>query len=253
MAVTSKNLEIFFDKLLSPSEFTDYGPNGLQVEGESSIEKLAFAVSATRDSITQAIEHKAQGLVVHHGLFWKFHGPRPLTGPFGQRVLPLVRHHINLFAYHLPLDAHMEVGNARKIADFIGLQKITHFGEYHGNPLGVQGRCSFKVKDLQKKLQKVLNHPIILASPDEQASIKSLGIITGGASSEWTFASKAKLDAYLTGEIKEHDWHDAQEAGIHFFAGGHHATERFGVEALMEKVQEKFQVDCFYIDSPNPA
>ena len=164
-----------------------------------------------------------------------------------------MRHHINLFAYHLPLDAHMEVGNARKIADFVGLQKITPFGDYHGKPLGVQGRCSFKVKELQTKLQKVLNHPVILASPDEQAQIKSLGIITGGASSEWTFAVKDNLDAYLTGEIKEHDWHEAQEAGIHFFAGGHHATEQFGVQALMKKVEEKFQVDCFYIDSPHPA
>ena len=252
MAVTTKELESFFNKLLNPVIFKDYGPNGLQVEGVSSIDKLAFAVSATRDSIDQAISNKAQGLVVHHGLFWKFHGVRPLAGTFGRRVLPLARHHINLFAYHLPLDAHIEVGNARKIADFIGLNKITPFGEYHGNPLGVQGRCSLKASDLQTKLQNILNHPIIMAG-NKDTQIKSLGIITGGASSDWTFAVKDKLDAYLTGEIKEHDWHDAQEAGIHFFAGGHHATEQFGVQALMDKVKEKFQVDCFYIDSPNPA
>ncbi|MCY4524048.1 MAG: Nif3-like dinuclear metal center hexameric protein [Halobacteriovoraceae bacterium] len=253
MTISRKDLEFFLDNLLVPSDFVDYGPNGLQVEGESSIKRIAFAVSATRDSILKTLENKAQALVVHHGLFWKFHGARPLKGAFGKRVLPLAQHNINLFAYHLPLDAHMEVGNAGQIARLIGLQKIAAFGSYEGKPLGVQGRCSFIVKDLRAKLENILRHPVILSTPDDKARIKSLGIITGGANSEWTFALQDNLDAYLTGEISEHDWHEAKEAGIHFFAGGHHATEQFGIQALMKKVEEKFSVDCFYIDSENPA
>ena len=252
--VKRNELQEYLDDLLEIAKYKDYGPNGLQVEGNSSIKCLAFAVSATEDSILQAISRKAEGLIVHHGLFWNFHGTRPLTGAFGKRILPLVRSHINLFAYHLPLDAHLDVGNARLIADHLGLKEISSFGDYEGMPTGVKGICpSLAVLDLKDRLEKILSHPVILSSFDQKASVSSIGIITGGAGDDWPLAVDADLDAYITGEIKEHHWHEAQEAGIHLLAGGHHATERFGVQELMRRIEDDFDVECFFIDSPNPV
>lgn len=248
-------LQDFFTELLSPGNFTDYGPNGLQIEGTEQIERIAFAVSATADSVERAVEGKAQALVVHHGLFWKFHGARPLTGPFGRRVLPLVRNGVNLFGYHLPLDAHPEIGNAASLGKRIGLAQLEPFGDYQGVATGVKGVLAEPptAAELRLKLRGLLDHEVLLASPDETGRIKTLGIITGGANSEWKRAAQEGLDAYLTGEMSEHDWHESREAGVHMFAGGHHATERFGIQALMERVKERFGVECFFIDSDNPA
>ena len=248
-------LDRYFNDLLNPMRFKDYCPNGLQVEGSENIKKIAFAVSATRDSITQAADLGADTLVVHHGLFWHFHGTRTLTGHFAKRIFPLVQHDINLFAYHLPLDAHPEVGNAAVLGQLIDCQQQSPFGDYKGCPTGIEGLLiePLSAKELGLKLQSVLNHDVILASPDETQIIESVGIITGGANSDWALAQKAGLDAYITGEISEHDWHESQENGIHMFAGGHYATEIFGVLALMQQVQSQCQIECIFIDSDNPV
>jgi len=255
MTVSRQTLQDFFDHLLTPRSFQDYCPNGLQVEGCDDISRVAFAVSATADSVGKAVAGGAQALVVHHGLFWKFHGARTLTGPFARRVFPLVQQGVNLYAYHLPLDAHPEVGNAAVLGQRLGLGQQQPFGDYQGMPTGVQGWLAQPVtaSALRASLREILDHEILLASPDESALIRSIGIITGGANSEWKQAARLGLDAYITGEMSEHDWHESQEAGIHFFAGGHHATERFGVQALMGRVQEALGVECFFIDSENPA
>ncbi|WP_428354663.1 Nif3-like dinuclear metal center hexameric protein [Methyloprofundus sp.] len=248
-------LNHYFNDLLNPTSFKDYCPNGLQVEGNQSINKIAFAVSATRDSITQAAELGADTLVVHHGLFWNFHGARTLTGSFAKRIFPLVRKNINLFAYHLPLDAHPEVGNAAVLGQLLGCQQQSPFGDYKGNPTGIEGLLDqpLPAKEFALKLQSVLNHDVIIASPDENQIIESVGIITGGANSDWVLAKKAGLDAYITGEISEHDWHESQESDIHMFAGGHYATEIFGILALMQKIQIHCRLECVFIDSDNPA
>lgn len=248
-------LNKYFDDLLQPVKFQDYCPNGLQIEGSDKLKKIAFAVSATRDSITQAVELGADALVVHHGLFWHFHGARTLTGAFAKRIIPLVQHNINLFAYHLPLDAHPEVGNAAVLGQLLGCQQQSPFGDYKGNATGIEGLLEEpqSAKELALKLQSVLNHDVIIASPDENQIIESVGIITGGANSDWVLAKKAGLDAYITGEISEHDWHESQESGIHMFAGGHYATEIFGILALMQKIQVHCGLECFFIDSDNPA
>lgn len=245
----------YLDELLQARNFADYGPNGLQIEGVEGIERIAFAVSATAESVQRAVAAKAQALVVHHGLLWKFHGPKPLTGPFARRVFPLVQNGVNLFAYHLPLDAHPEIGNAAALGRLIGLVEGAPFGDYQGAPTGVKGRLAqaASADQLRLRLRQVLGHEVLLASPDPTAKIETLGIITGGANGDWKLAAKEGLDAYLTGEMSEHDWHESREAGIHMFAGGHHATERFGIQALMEKLRETFGVDCFFIDSENPA
>ncbi|WP_031437857.1 Nif3-like dinuclear metal center hexameric protein [Methylobacter tundripaludum] len=253
--ITRSQLNDYYQALLRPETYADYCPNGLQVEGAEQIERIAFAVSATRDSIHQAVENKADALVVHHGLFWTFHGAKPLTGTFAQRIFPLVKNNINLIGYHLPLDGHPDIGNAAMLGQLIDCRQQQPFGDYKGSATGIKGVLEQPLTAiaLQQKLEVVLKHNVILATPDNNAPIRSVGIITGGANSEWRLAEKERLDAYITGEISEHDWHESQEAGIHMFAGGHHATERFGIQALMEKTRQQFAVECLFIDSENPA
>jgi dinuclear metal center YbgI/SA1388 family protein len=255
VSVARAELQRFLDDLLNPAAFTDYGPNGLQIEGAETIARVAFAVSATAESVRLAVEGGANALVVHHGLFWKFHGARTLTGTFARRVFPLVQGGINLFAYHLPLDAHPEVGNAAGLARALEMADLAPFGNHEGAPTGICGRFPepLSAAALRERLQFVLDHPVLLASPDAAARVGSAGIITGGANRDWPLALAAGLDAYITGEMSEHDWHESREAGLHMYAGGHNATEEFGVRALMERVSRQFPVDCFFISSENPA
>lgn len=255
MSLNRSELIDFFNQLLVPKEFSDYGPNGLQIEGKAEIKKVAFAVSATSHSAQEAVKLGADALVVHHGLFWKFHGTRPLIGPFAKRIFPLVQNEINLFGFHLPLDAHESVGNAATLAERIGIPRHLPFGDYKGCPTGRKGSLEnpIKARELQQKLSLVLGHQVLLASLAEDELIKTVGIITGGANSGWTHALEDGLDAYITGEMSEHDWHESKEAGIHMFAGGHHATEQFGIQALKEEVEKAFKIECCYIDSENPA
>jgi dinuclear metal center YbgI/SA1388 family protein len=255
MSLKRDDLNHFFEQLLDVGEFNDYGPNGLQVEGAEWIKRIAFAVSATAHSIRVAAESGAQALVVHHGLFWSFHGPKTLTGPFARRVFPLVRHDINLFAYHLPLDAHLDIGNAACLAKRLGVTELAAFGDHQGSPTGVRGCLvsAWSALELQHCLAEVLDHPVMLATPDAHRRVSQVGIITGGANRDWILAARAGLDAYITGEMSEHDWHESQEAGLHMLAGGHHATEQFGIQALMARVSDHFGVECFFIPSENPA
>jgi dinuclear metal center YbgI/SA1388 family protein len=254
--VQRSDLSSYFEQLLNPGLFDDYAPNGLQVEGVDRVTKVAFAVSATLESIQAALAWGAHALVVHHGIFWKHQGARPITGAWGQRARQLIKHDLNLFAYHLPLDGHAQVGNAVTLATEIGLTEVVPFGAYKKQFLGASGSLlqPQSAQALQQHLAKVLSHPVIMATHDENALIKTIGIITGGANQEWIQAQQAGLDAYLTGEISEYNWHDAREAKLHYFAGGHHATEKFGPQALMRRLQQDCPgVEAKFFDSPNPA
>lgn len=257
MGISRKELISYLEELLKIDQFHDYGPNGLQVEGKNEIHNICFAVSATKDSISQAIKLRADALIVHHGLFWNFHGARPIIGPFAQRIKPLIQNDINLLGFHLPLDAHDKVGNAAAIAEKIDLKDLGPFGDYKGSPTGVHGRFSKAISpsDLQEKLKKLLDHEIILSCPEDLKQIETMGIITGGANSDWKIASEMNIDSYLTGEISEHDWHDAKEHGVAMFAGGHNATESLGIQRLMDAVEKQFNenITVNYIPSPNPA
>lgn len=253
-----KTLVKYLNKLLNVYEYQDYGPNGLQIDGKKEISTIAFAVSATEDSVMKAVALGADMLIVHHGLFWKFHGPKTLTGSFYRRVAPLIKNDISLLSYHLPLDGHIEIGNAASLAKQLELENIKPFGDYKGSSTGVSGKLKQPVEAaiLKTALGKVLDHDIIHSSPDDSQLIKSIGIITGGANSDWRNCKKENLDAYITGEISEHDWHEAKEDGIHFFAGGHNATEKFGIQALIKNIHETFQdqnLQLVYIPSVNPA
>lgn len=253
MSKTKSELVKYFSQLLSPENFDDYAPNGLQIEGGDKIEKIAFAVSATQDSIKKAIAWGAQALVVHHGVIWKYQGGRPITGAWGERIRLCVKNDLSLFAYHLPLDAHLEVGNAVSLARELGLKNIAPFGPYKKQFLGAKGELDSPLtgSELKKKLEGILSHEIIHA--DAEKNIRSIGIITGGANNEWSQALSEGLDAYLTGEISEYNWHDSKEAGVHYFAGGHHATERPGIKALMERAKKDLAVEVKFFDSENPA
>ncbi len=253
--VSRAQLETYLNALLKPELFEDYCPNGLQVEGKETIVKIAFAVSATADSIAKTVEQGADALIVHHGLFWKFHGPKTITGPFAKRVKPLIENNINLFAYHLPLDGHIEIGNAASLATLLGMKNIQSFGEgkIKGSFMGVKGELATSADELSRLLEKTLKHQVLLSTPSPNKMINSIGIITGGANSQWTLALNDGLDAYITGEMSEHDWHEARESDMVMLAGGHHATEQFGIQTLMTMLEEKFKVSCVYIDSENPA
>jgi dinuclear metal center YbgI/SA1388 family protein len=250
-------IEAYFKNLFKPELFDDYCPNGLQIEGKDEIKKIVFAVSATRESTEYAAKMKADALVVHHGVFWKFHGVRTLTGPFAKRLFPLIKNDINLFAYHLPLDGHNIVGNAASLAKVLGMINLTPFGVHKGASTGIMGEFAnpIKAQELKTLLQEKLHHPVLYSNPTEtDGIIKKMGIITGGANSEWREAAKLGLDAYLTGEMSEHDYHESRESGIHMFAGGHHATEKFGIQSLMVSLKKDFpDLECHYIDSENPA
>lgn len=254
--MTRSDLENYLKELFHPELYDDYCPNGLQVEGKKIIKKVLFSVSATRESILAAQKENACALIVHHGLFWKFHGTKPMIGPFYERIAPLIKNDINLYAYHLPLDAHLEVGNAFSLATKLGLNQITPFGQVKKNSLGAKGVLSTPCKgeELKEKIKSALNHEVIYSSPNKSEIISTIGIITGGANSEWKCALSENVQAYITGEMSEHDYHEAKEAGIHMFAGGHHATEKWGVISLMNKIKKDFPaIECKFLDSDNPA
>lgn len=253
--INRDQLESFLNKLLDVNNFQDYGPNGLQIEGKSEIKRIAFAVSATYETVNKAVELNADALIVHHGLFWKFHGPKTITKAFYKRVAPLIKNDISLYSYHLPLDAHPEYGNAAAIAKKLQLKDQREFGEYKRSPLGISGKFqnAKKVSEVQIELEKILGHHVMISTPNKSDSINSIGIITGGANNEWYFCLQEGVDAYLTGEMSEHNWNEAKESGVHMFAGGHYATEQFGVESLQDLISTKFSIDCHYITVENPA
>ncbi len=256
MSLSQNDLLQYLNNLLTPQNFEDYAPNGLQVEGQEQITKVAFAVSATQESLENAVDWGAQAIIVHHGIFWKYQGARTVTGAWGERVKICVKSDLNLFAYHLPLDAQPGIGNAVALALELEMTELAPFALYKRQPMGTKGKfkTALTASVLKLKLEKVLGHSVILATPDENKLINTIGIITGGANNDWVKAMDENLDAYLTGEISEYNWHDAKEAGIHYFAGGHHATEKFGIQALMSKVKAEYpKLEVAFFDSQNPA
>lgn len=258
MSLTRNELSTFLEQYLNIAEYDDYGPNGLQVEGIKNIKHIAYAVSATVDSIQKAIDLKADALIVHHGLFWKFHGPKTITGAFAKRILPIIKNDLNLFAYHLPLDGHIEIGNAAQIAHKLKMKQLMPFGSHKGMPTGVMGTLENDLTgpELSVLISSVLKRDCLIACDDPKRKLKSLGIITGGANSDWKLAKKQNLDAYLTGEISEHDWHDAIENEIVFIAGGHNATEQYGVQGLQSVIEKKYadkKLTHTFIPSDNPV
>jgi dinuclear metal center YbgI/SA1388 family protein len=243
----------YLDDLLEPAGFDDYGPNGLQVPGPADVNLVVTAVSAHRQLFELAADAGAQLVVCHHGLFWNAQ-PRSLTPALKSRLELLFRADLALAAYHLPLDAHPEVGNNALICDTLGLERGEPFAAHGGRPIGWIGRApdGIAFAELRRRCAAAFGRdPFVWdAGPDP---VRTVGIVSGGGASDLAEASALGLDAFITGEPAEPAMADAREAGIHFIAGGHYATETFGVRRLGELLGECFGVEARFIDVPNPV
>jgi len=242
----------FCDELLDAESFEDYGPNGLQVPGAPEVSRIATGVSANLAFLEAAVESGAGLAIAHHGLFWGG-DPQTLSEQMAQRLRVLLTAQASLAAYHLPLDAHREIGNNALLCERLGFRQAEAFSSMKGAPIGVIGRDEGGVEpgELRDRVAKLTDRePLMFASGPGR--VRSIGIVSGGASGQVRDAIALGLDAFLTGEPSEPAMADAEEGGIHFIAAGHYATETFGVRRLGELVAERFEVEHEFIDVPNP-
>ena len=244
----------FLDDLLDAGGFDDYGPNGLQVPGAAAVTTVATGVSAHLELFAAAHAAGAELVLAHHGLFWEFH-PRALSPQMAERLKLLIANGISLAAYHLPLDAHPEVGNNALIADGLGCASREPFAEHGGRTIGFAGRFPDEGIPADELVARVagLTGRQPLVQGRGPAQVRTIGIVSGGAASDVHTAIAAGLDAFLTGEPAEHAMADATEGGIHFLAAGHYATETFGIRRLGDLVAERFGVRHVALDIPNPV
>jgi dinuclear metal center YbgI/SA1388 family protein len=242
------------DRLLEPDAFADYCPNGLQVQGREEVTHVATGVSASLELFERAIAAGAQLVVTHHGLFWQGDDPR-VVGALRGRLRILLGADVSLAAYHLPLDAHPEIGNNALIAAGLGLSDPQPFGRHEGRSVGVRavfGGEGIEIADLVSRVA-VLTEREPLAFLGGPALVRSVGIISGGAARSVHEALDLGLDAFITGEPAEWAAAIARECGIHFIAAGHHATETFGVRALGQHLATRFGVDHTELRITNPV
>jgi dinuclear metal center YbgI/SA1388 family protein len=237
------------DELLSPADYKDLGPNGLQVPGADDVVRIVTGVTASRALIERAAAEQAQLVLVHHGLFWDFH-PTGLTPVLAERLRPLFKHDISLAGYHLPLDGHPELGNNALLAERLGCERHEAFagigraGTFPGD--GIAATDLFeRVREITARVPTVFD-----GGPD---TVRRIGIVSGGGASYLEEAIALGLDAFLTGEPREHVMSLAREAGIHFIAAGHYATETGGIRALGDWLAARFGVEHVWIDIPNPV
>jgi dinuclear metal center YbgI/SA1388 family protein len=243
-------LSAWFDETLSPRHFKDYCPNGLQIQGASQVKLLACAVTASINAIEGAIAEGAQALLVHHGYFWRGEDPR-LVGIKHRRIQLLLKHNINLFAFHLPLDVHPSLGNNAQLGELMGWNVDERFGD---QDLICASQFSEPIvaTQLSRDLKRHLKQAPLLVGNLERP-IRRLAWCTGGAQDSLEAAIDAGCDAYVSGEISERTTHLAREAGVIYAAAGHHATERFGVQALARAASGALGLRWCFIDDPNPV
>jgi dinuclear metal center YbgI/SA1388 family protein len=244
----------YLNELLDPGRFSDYGPNGLQVPGSDQVRVVVTGVSANRALIQRAVELDADLLLVHHGLFWRG-APLEISALQAGRLRPLFVHDVSLVAYHLPLDAHPVVGNNALLADGLGLSARGRFAVHGGEPLGISGTLpgdGLTAPELAARLGELCGQAP-LAFPGGPERIRTVGVVSGGAADDLHEAAALGLDAFITGEPEERSQGAAEEEAIHFFAAGHHASERFGVRRLGELLAEHFAVTAHFVDVPNPV
>jgi dinuclear metal center YbgI/SA1388 family protein len=238
----------FARELLDLDNFHDYGPMGLQVVGAEDVSKVAAGVSSSRELFERAAGAEAQLLVVHHGLFWE-NDPRVVDRQMRARLEALFRGDVNLAAYHLALDAHPEIGNNALLAGLLGIEereRVTEWG-FGGTleaPVGLD-ELSTRLEQATGQAPRVFD--------GGSGEIRRVAVITGGAARLFPQIAAMGYDAYVTGEPAEPTLHLAKELGVHFLAGGHYATETFGIKALAEKLAERFSLDCEFLDLPNPV
>ncbi len=241
------------DTLLAPEKFRDYGPNGLQVEGRMQVRKVVSGVTASLAFIEAAITHGADTLLVHHGLFWRGQDGC-VTGWMKKRLALLLQHDINLFAYHLPLDAHPQWGNNAQLGQRLGLVTTRRFGEQDLGFLGhrVDDQVFDNAAALGSHIEAALGRGVTLVDNRDQP-IRRIAWCTGGAQSYFESAIAAGADAFITGEISEPQAHYARECGVSYIACGHHASERYGAQAVAGHVAAELALEHEFIDIDNPA
>ncbi len=248
-------LETILNHHLSPQLFKDYCPNGLQVEGKSHVQKLVTGVTASRALIEYAISVNADAILVHHGYFWKGESAE-IRGMKGARIRQLIKNDINLYAYHLPLDVHPQLGNNVQLANLLDIEIIGGL-EPHPQSVVLHGklRQPMTAAALSEKIGQVLQRKPLHIAPhgDESALIRTIGWCTGGGQDFIELAASYQLDAYLSGEISERTTYAAREQNIHYFAAGHHATERYGVKALGEWLRAEHGLEVEFVDIDNPV
>lgn len=243
------DLVAYLDEFLAVRGTADYAENGLQVEGAAEVTRLAFAVDACQETITAAIEGAAQMLIVHHGLFWG--KPMLIVGPHRRRVKALLDADCSLYAVHLPLDRHPQVGNNAVLARLLGLQVVGPLGEAFGAPIGLvaEAEKGLTRQELAQRLAAALGRPPLLMAGGPSI-VRRIGIITGGAARDGAAAAQLGCDAFITGETSHSHYHDAAELGINMYYAGHYATETVGVKALQAHLAERLGLPGFFIDRP---
>ena len=244
------------NSVLQPDRFKDVAPNGLQVEGRPEIQRVVSGVSATVALIEAAIAVQADAIFVHHGLFWRGQDPR-VIGWMRQRLSLLLAHDVNLFAYHLPLDAHPHWGNNAQLGALFGLQSIGNFGEQQLGWLGEPSASSLMHYDsaasVARHVELRLGRPVTLVEGDGERLPRRIAWCSGGAQSYFEAAIEAGADLFITGEISEQHVHFAREMGVSYIACGHHASERYGAPALMQQVATELGLMHQFIEVDSPA
>jgi dinuclear metal center YbgI/SA1388 family protein len=250
--VELKQLEKYCNQLLDVDSFQDYCPNGLQLDaGVQEVGRVVSGVTASQALIDAAAEQGADLLLVHHGYFWKGE-PSPLVGIKGRRVGTMFRNNISLMAYHLPLDAHGELGNNCLMGQSLGFHGAAPIEAGDGLLWGVDLPQPESVEQISARIiQSLGREPLHLSGGDSEIKRVSWG--SGGAENHIVQAAEQGVDAFISGEASEQTMHLARELGVHYFSAGHHATERFGVKALGEHLAERFELEHEFIDLPNPV
>ena len=243
-------LDAYLDQYLEVARFRDYCPNGLQVEGRESVRRIVSGVTASAALLKAAIDAQADAVLVHHGYFWRGEDVR-IVGIRRSRIALLLEHDVNLYAFHLPLDAHPEVGNNAALARVLGFTVSGRFGE---QDLGFHGSVHDAVtlgalaSDIEARLGRA---PLVIGDPSR--NVQRIAWCTGAAQGYLEDAVRLGVDAFVSGEISEQTVHLARESGVAYIAAGHHATERYGVQALGAHLAARFQLEHRFIDIPNPV
>ena len=249
--VNRDELVTYTNELLQIGRFQDYAPNGLQVEGRNEIRLLASAVTASYGAVEEAVAVGADALLVHHGYFWQGEAAA-VVGMKRRRLALLLNHQINLLAYHLPLDAHESYGNNAQLARVLGLQVGGCFGPEPAIAWFGETARPVSGEEFSRHVATRLGREPLHISAKDARPIRRIGWCTGAAQKYIEAAAEANLDAYLSGEASEQNFHVAQEMNIHFFAAGHHATERYGVRAVCDHLAGVYKLRHHVIEIANP-
>jgi dinuclear metal center YbgI/SA1388 family protein len=249
--ITRQEICLYLADLFASCRHRDDSNNGLQVEGQQEIRKIAFAVDACQAAFDQAVQREAQMLIVHHGISWGG-GIKRITSCHSRRLKTLLSADLSLVAYHLPLDAHPEIGNNAVLANQLNLQERKPFFEYDGEPIGFCGALPQPTNDttLAQILERELGGRCLILPAENNHRITRVGIVSGAGASAIEDCAKLELDCLVTGEVTHQYVHVARELGITVIAGGHYATETTGVKALEQRIASTFPVSCEFIDCP---